>query len=162
MIPVENHPLKAQQKETLTELIETCQETLDQAEESSANRAFNLGCSVGLIPAALFVLLAYILSKGSWIAAAITSLLMVIMLMGFASLSASIARKNTLQRTYQEKVKPSIEAALAEMGVNRSSLDALADEMLPVGSALRDYFSIPAGQEENKLSDDTTQNEEKL
>jgi hypothetical protein len=67
---------------------------------------------VGLLPAAIFVLVVYLVSKGGWVGAFIAAVIAILALGGFASLVAGIARTNTVRRTYVDEVLPELQRAM--------------------------------------------------
>ena len=144
MNPAGQSALTPEQQARLDSLANMAHEKLESAAQSSANQAFNLGCSVGLLPAALIVGLSFLITRGSWIAALITALLMGIALLGLASLAANIARSNSIDRAYRQEVLPQIEANLHELDINRTDFDCWADQNLPAGASLRKYLSNSA------------------
>lgn len=110
------------QDTTLAEFIHSANERMEIAGQSAANQAFNLGCSIGLIPAILFVLITFMMTKGSWLATAIMTLLMLLALAGVANLAADIARTRNIARVFQEDIQPEI--------IRRSEAAQLSQEEL--------------------------------
>jgi hypothetical protein len=143
----EHPPITIEQQERVLAVIEQVHEKLESAAQSNTTHAFNLGCSVGLLPAALIIGVAFLITKGSWIAAVITALLMAIALLGFASLVANITRVNIIENTYKNEALPQIEAVLQELDISRTDFDCLANQYLPEGAYLRKYLSIPVAME---------------
>jgi len=148
----EHHPFTAEQQERVLVLIEQVHEKLESSAQSNTTHAFNLGCSVGLLPAALITGAAFFITKGSWIAAVITALLMAIALLGFASLVANITRANIIENTYKKEALPQIETVLQELNISRPDFDSLANQNLPEGACLRKYLSIPGVVDSNAES----------
>jgi hypothetical protein len=136
--------LTPEQNDFLTTLAIKASEDLESSGASVTNRAFNQGCFVGLLPAGLFLLLTYLLTRGSLAGTAISCVLMLLALVIFANLAASIARHNTSRRIYQERVQAEIDGALAEQGLSRAQFDAAALECLPREASLRDFLTPPA------------------
>lgn len=140
---IEIETLTPQDRETLVTLVEDANEKLEQAGQSGANYAFNLGCTVGLIPAIGIVLVTFIFSRGSWVMAAVAGLLMILAILVFANLVASIAKSRSIDRTYQINVNPEIERTIKGMAVPRLSFNSLAWEVLPEGAVLRSFLPVP-------------------
>ena len=120
----------------LDKMISEASERLETTGHASTNHAFNLGCSVGLIPALFFILLTYILTQGNWIAAVIMGLLMLLALLGFASFMASIARTNSVNRVYRDQIKPEIDSELMRLNIDQQTFYQFAVETLPEGATL--------------------------
>lgn len=135
-------PLTENEQQDLAAFIDETNQRLEDETMENANRAFNLGCMVGLLPAGLVVLLSYFLTKGSWIPVGITAVLMFIALMLFTNLAAYTARNRTMERVYEEQIAPTIEVKLSEYQVNEDEFSQIADEVLPAGAMMRNYLSI--------------------
>jgi len=123
---MENPALTTEQQTFLEDLARTADEKLLTAGQDSANKAFNLGCSVGLLPAAVFIGLTLLITRGSWIATGFITGLMAIGLLAFANLSASVSRSRTLQRVYQQEILPEIEIELGQIGLDLVTFKAVA------------------------------------
>lgn len=132
--------LSPEQSETLSQLARNANEQLETAGQDAANRAFNLSCSVGLLPAFLLALLAFILNRGNWVVAAVVSALAGVAILLFANLAAYTARTHTSQRIYQHDVQPEIERTLQELELTRSIFDRQVDQTLPGEAVLRNYL----------------------
>jgi hypothetical protein len=133
--------LPGSDQEALAHLVEESNETLENAGQSAATRALNLGCSMSLIPALLLVAATFIFTRGNWIAAGIVFFLVLIGVLGIANWMAFTARNNSVKRIYQEQVSREIERSLRSLGADRITFDRLADEMLPEQAILRNYLS---------------------
>jgi uncharacterized membrane protein len=126
-----------EQTRVLTEQVEAWNEKLRSAASVSAERAFGIGCSLGLVPVLIVVLVLYSLRIMNLILGVLVGLLSVMFLVGVASLLSSIARSNTLKRTYQDEVDPQISQFIAQMGLPRQQFDTLAFQILPEGAPLQ-------------------------
>ena len=115
-------------------------ERLEAASHSSMSRAFNLGCSTGLIPAAVAVIAVFYLFKGSVIGTVLTALVLALGIVAFANLSAYLARARTIQRVYKEIIYPEIETILGHAALTRQEFDHLADRTLPQQALLRMFL----------------------
>jgi hypothetical protein len=124
------------QEESLANLIQSFEEKLQVASQAGATYAFNLGCSMSLIPGFLLVIGAFLLFRGSWIAAGVMGVLGVMAALGFANLVASIAKTRTMERTYQRDVQPEIERRLKQLELDRASFQLIAAETLPENAML--------------------------
>jgi hypothetical protein len=131
----------------LQQLATTLNDKLLSAASSSAERAFGIGCGLGLIPVIAVAVVLYVLGVINLILAMILGVLSILFLVSFASLLASIARANVVKRTYQSDVIPAIEKYLHDSGMNRVEFDTLVAEMLPQEAPLQAFLS-PIRQEE--------------
>jgi len=133
------HPLEepfANSEESLVAQIVSWNEQLESVLNTSTNRAFNLGCFIGLFPAFILVLMTYLLAGKSWVGAAVMLVLMSLALILFANVIAGITRQNTMKRFFQEKIYPEIDQMLLRQPVDSSDLTKIATESLPPGSSL--------------------------
>jgi hypothetical protein len=141
--------LSPELKQELSNLAETSNQKLDDSGKESANQAFNLGCMIGIIPAAIVVLIGIIATRASWAIVALIVILMLMALLGFANLVAVISRSKTMDRVYRTETNPSIEKFLQDKSIQREQFDLLAWETLPEGAVLFKYLSPPVEPEEN-------------
>ena len=130
------------EQQELAAFIEESNQRLEDETMENANRAFNLGCMIGLGPAGLVVLLSFFLTKGSWIPVGITAVLMFIALMLFTNLAAYTARNRTMERVYEEQFSPTIGPKLSEFKIEEEEFSQIADEVLPAGAMLRNFLLI--------------------
>lgn len=129
-----------EQTQELTELIDVSNEKLRSVASSSAERAFGIGCTVGLIPVVIIAVVLYSLQIFNLILAVLVAIMSVMFLVGVASLLASLARANTLKRTYQREVEPEINRFTAQHGVSRWQFDTLASQALPDDAPLQIFL----------------------
>jgi hypothetical protein len=134
------------QTEAISELVERSNEKLNTAAVDSADRAFNLSCTLGLLPTLLIVMLSFLLTRGSWAAAAIITLLMVIAVLGMANLAAYISRANTVKRVYEIEVWPEIGVFIGELNLPIEDFNKFVLNNLPEGAPLRDFIHSPQVQ----------------
>jgi len=128
---------------TLDKFILEVNDELEKAGTASANQAFNVGCSVGLLPVIVIVLLAFFISGNSWIATAITAGLMLLAWIGFANLVAQISKSKSITRTYKDYLAERITRELRELNISQSQFNQTALEILPKGAALRSFLPLP-------------------
>lgn len=127
-------------------------ERLVEAGQDSANRAFNIGCTAGLIPAIMVTVITLIITKGSWIATGLIGILMLMGLIAFANLSAYISRSRAYQRCYQQEVLPDIETELDELGLAKPNFLTTVNDVLSPESPLRDVISMDSEIETSSMS----------
>jgi hypothetical protein len=139
--------LTAEQIQELTEQVEAWNESLRSAASQSAERAFGIGCSLGLMLVTVAALVLYSLRIMNLILAALVGILSVMFLLGVASLLSSIARDNTLKRTYQRVVEPEISQFTARFDLTRQQFDTLASQVLSADAPLQ-YFLNPLPPEQ--------------
>jgi hypothetical protein len=132
--------LKAEGREALSTLALSANERLEAAGRNSASLAFNLGCSIGLLPAILVVVLVFVLAHANWLASAAALLLSGALVLLLANLAAYTARNNAIRRTYKEQVSVDIQRALAELGIQEQVFLEQAEQSLPVGATLRKFL----------------------
>jgi hypothetical protein len=116
-------------------------ERLETEVNNATNRAFNLGCFVGLIPTSLLVILTYFVTGYSWVGAIVILILMILGLILFANVTASIARRNTLKRVYHQEVEPEISEIIIANRIDQITFQNTARENLPAGALLRQFLT---------------------
>jgi hypothetical protein len=129
--------LKDERQKALASLALSANERLETAGRNSASLAFNLGCSIGLLPAILMVVMVFVLAHADWLAAAATLLLSGALVLVLANLAAYTARNNVIRRMYEEQVSVDIQRALVELGLSERLFKEQARQSLPVGATLR-------------------------
>lgn len=147
--------LNAQQQDELSSLVLSANEHLEAAGRDSASLAFNLGCSIGMLPGILVVIVVFVLAHSNWLAAAAALLLSGALVLVLANLAAYTARNNVMRRTYKEKVSVDIQHALVELGISEQLFLEQVEQTLPVGATLRKFLVAgvhaepdpPAGRE---------------
>lgn len=123
-------------RQVLIDLAKTSNEQLEGASQASAYRAFNLGCMLGIFPAILVGLIAFLTAQYSWIAGVMAALIMLIAAMGFAGLAAYLTRARRMERIFSEQVYPDLTQKLAEMQVDMPTFLNISSEELPSNAAL--------------------------
>lgn len=113
---------------------------LEETVNAATNRAFNLGCAVGLIPAAVIIITTYFLTNNSLLGSVIMFVFMVLGLVLFANMVASITRRNTLKRNYHEDIEPQLIKLAAENNLELTHIYAVGALTLPEGSGLSELF----------------------
>ena len=132
-----------EQNEALTALADRSDQALVESGQNSATRGFNLGCSLSLLPAAILVILAFILTRGSWVFGFVSILLALVAVAGVANLVASTAKEKAMQRTYNEKIAPEIELKLSELQMDQDRFGLWVSKNMPDGAILRNYVTLP-------------------
>ena len=141
--------INSEQRVFLEELIHSADEQLISAGQDSANKAFNLGCTAGLIPALLIIGLTLIITKGSWIASVIMSILMIMGVFAFANFSAFISRSNAYKRCFTNQIKPEIDTNLEKQGIDPQALSIIAAEILPEDATLNGFLDADEYRQED-------------
>jgi len=149
--------LSTEQKEILAQLARSSNEQLEAAGQSSATHAINLGCSIGLGPVIIIILLVFMISKGSWTVGLVTAAMLFLILMVFSSLIAATAKRSTLARTFTREIQPQITRTLNSMDLSQSSFEQFAREALPDGAVLMNFLeqhpSTPATSSDTKFNE---------
>lgn len=147
--------LTTEQIQEITVLVEDLNEKLRSAASSSAERAFGIGCSMGLIPVVIVAVVLYTMRIINLILAVLVGIMSVMFLVGTASLLSSIARANTLKRTYQREVEPEINRLSARFELPRRQFDTLASQVLPDDAPLQIFLKpLPPEEGEETLADE--------
>lgn len=125
----------------ISQLANTLSDKLDVQVGNATNRAFNLGCFLGLIPATILILATFFLTGNSWVGAAVMAIMMALGLILFANVAASIARRNTMNRIYAKEIEPEINHAIHHLNIDRRSFDQIASMSLPNGALLGEFLT---------------------
>lgn len=126
----------------IVSFINSIDETLDEKAMINANRAFNTGCLISLVPSIIIIILTYIISGGGWIPAAITATLLMIAVLLFANFAAYTARNRTMERVFKNEVNPNIQNFIKEEGIDQEDFNQLASHNLPRGASLLKCLGI--------------------
>ena len=147
--------LTTEQNQELTALVEDLNEKLRSAASSSAERAFGIGCSLGLVPVVIIAVVLYSMHIINLILAVLVTIMSILFLIGTASLLSSIARTNTLKRTYQREIEPEINRFTALHEMPRSQFDTLASQVLADDAPLQSFLEpLPPEQGEGTLEEE--------
>lgn len=133
--------LDAQQRQTLETLVQESNQALVEAGQGGANRAFNLSCTITLLPGLVIVLLVLIFSRLNWVAAGIVAFLTVLVALGLANWSAYTAKRQTIRRVFEMEVEPQIRKTLSREHIPLSSFAQVAEETLPEDALLLRFFN---------------------
>lgn len=148
-----------EQNEALAALVDRSDQVLVEAGQNSATRGFNLGCSVSLLPAAILVIIAFILTRGSWVFGFVSILLALLAVVGVANLVASIAKEKAMQRTFNEQIAPEIEQKLSEMQMDQDRFGLWVRKNLPYSAVLRSFVVLPPEPEAEAIAESSLDQE---
>ena len=130
----------AEQPKELTAFIESENEKLRAAGAESAEKAFGIGCGLGLIPAVVIAVVLYAFSVVNFILAMVLLSMGLLAVVGISMLLASRARINAERRSYQDTVKPEIIQYLTEVEFTPQQFSEIVDQQLPVAAPLRAHL----------------------
>lgn len=116
---------------------------LETTAAANANQAFNLGCSMVLMPGLILVLLIFLISQGNWIMGGGAAVLVIMASLIVANFVALITKQRTLERTYTDKIRPELELGLQTSGLTLESARSVAANILPDTAALLRFLPIP-------------------
>lgn len=122
--------------------VEGLNQRLHQAGADGAERAFGVGCGLGLLPVATAILLLLLFKVINLILAVILTLLGMLALLSMAALLANLARVNVTRRAYRSGVQAEIRAYLSVHGMTRQEFDALVANLLPEDAPLRACMAL--------------------
>lgn len=132
------------ENQELSEFVVSLNEQLHLAGAERAEQAFGLGCGVGLLPAIALVLILYLLPSVNILLAITFLILILLILVGIVMLLSFRARRNAIDRTYDDKVKDQIDDYIKDHNLTRAQFDTLAQAYIIEGAPLRKYIS-PVG-----------------
>ena len=134
----------------LASLALSLNEKLEEAARDSVTHAFNVSCSVSLLPVVILVVLVFLLSRANWVVSFVAAVVGLLLALGFAALVSTTARSRSVERTYQLYVAPSIERYLSSAQLSRAEFDVQAAGELPEGALLMQYLAVPPEVEEDE------------
>ena len=139
--------LSPEQDQELQALVEDLNEKLRSAASSSAERAFGIGCSLGLIPVVIVAVVLYSMQILNLILVVLVGFISIMFLLGTSSLLSSIARSNTLKGTYQREIEPEINQFITRYEMPRQQFDTLASQVLADDAPLQKFLKpLPPDQ----------------
>jgi hypothetical protein len=138
----QNHTIPADKVEIINQLLQNSEEQLGETGKISATQAFNLGCSIGIIPAGFIILVTFIATR-SWFAALVSTVLMFVALISCANLVALIARSKSMERVYRDAIQPNIQSTLKQENISEADLTKYMWENVPITANLYHFFPKP-------------------
>lgn len=136
----------------LSDFVETLNEKLRAVGADNAERAFGLGCMLGLLPSVLVIAILLVFKVLSLILAIVLALMAVLVLIGVAMLLASRARRVAMDRVYKDEVEPEIELYIEQNDLSRLEFDTQAAGRIPADAPLQTYLA-PEIFEPNELEE---------
>ena len=130
------------QNQELVFFLEKVDDQLEESGRLTANRAFNLGCWLGLVPAAVLTLIVFLLSEGSWVVTIVSAVMILISLIALANLAAYISKNRALRRTYIEEIEPQIDAEIRRMNISLTEFRETANNTLPPDSLINQFLNV--------------------
>ncbi len=124
----------------LADLAENLNEVLRASAASSAEQAFGIGCSLGLIPGVVGIVLLWVFKVINLILASILLVMVGLIMVGVAVFLSQLARRRGMDRAYQTQVKAEIAKYLNESGLTRAQFDQLVANLLPPEAPLQAYL----------------------
>lgn len=126
----------------LEELVEALNEKLRFAGADSAERAFGIGCLLGLLPAIGVILVLFLLKVINVILAFVLVGLASLTVLGGAMLLSYQARENSIKREYHQNVKTEIDRFLSENGLSLGQFISLVHPLLPENAPLAAFLPL--------------------
>jgi len=139
---METSPLDSGQSQELVSLVERLNESLRLSGANSAEHTFGLGCTIGLTPILVIILVLVIFKVVNLILAFILLGLAILAMVGIAMLAAQKARQNGMKRAYQTGVEAEINQYLAQSSLTRSQFNLLVSRLLPEDAPLQAFLSL--------------------
>jgi len=132
------------QNQELDHFLLEVEEQLEESGRLSANRAFNLGCWLGLVPAAVLTGIIFLISEESWVVTIVSAVMIVISLVALANLAAYIAKNRAIKRTYFEEINPRIEEEITRINISEAEFCEVAEGILPPDSLTIQFLKVQA------------------
>jgi hypothetical protein len=139
--------LSQEQVQRLTILAEDAERELALGVQGQSNRAFNLGCALWFIPGAIVVVAAFVISRGNWVIAFFLAVLVSLLAVGFALVSAYNTKNKATARLYREITLPQLVKDLAESKLSQPAFTEIARQVLPSNALLHKMLAKPQAED---------------
>jgi hypothetical protein len=140
-IDMETPSPESDPSQELVSLAERLDESLRLSGASSAEQTFGIGCSLGLTPILVILLILFFLKVINLILAFILLVMGLLVMVGVAMLAAQQARLNAMKRAYRSEVLGEINQYLSRSGMKRPEFDRLVSNLLPDSAPLQSFLS---------------------
>jgi hypothetical protein len=127
--------------EDLAQLAERLNEILREGGAGNAEYAFGLGCSIGLIPFLLVLVVLFFFKVINLILAFILLVMGSLALVGISMLAAQRARASGIRRAYSTSVESEIVQYLAVNELTRAQFDRAVSRLLPHDAPLQPFLT---------------------
>lgn len=114
----------------LAEFITSANQHLSESGTNAAESAFGLGCYIGFIPVAFFVVIVFLFGLRNWIIIALVGLGATLVTTGIAALLSRRARTTNIETTYHREVDSQIEIYISKISITRAEFEAAASQVL--------------------------------
>ena len=114
----------------LSEFIESANQKLVESGADAAESAFGLGCYIGFMPVAIFVILVFAFGVRNWIVLALIALGVVLIATAVSTILSRRARSATVKANYYREVQPEMEKYMHEHNLTHADVDAAALQAL--------------------------------
>ena len=133
--------LTPEQALEVQQLAEALNDQLRSSSSSGAEKAFGLGCGLGLLPVLGTIFVLWLFDVLSLIPGLLLSVVGMITLLGVSLLLAQVARQSAARRIYAEAIEPEIAHLLSEQQIDRPFFDTIASQSLPSDAPLQAFLS---------------------
>ncbi len=130
-----------QQKEEVERFAEGLNQRLAVAGGESAERAFGMGCALGILPTLLIILVLFLFQVINLVLAFILAAMGGLALVGISALMAFRARANTTRRKYEGEIDTEIEAYVQANQLSREQFDTLVSGLLSKDADLQAFLA---------------------
>lgn len=128
--------LKPEKQGAIKQRVQQWDSELQSAGGDSAERAFGLGCGIGILPVFGILGLLWILRSINLILFLILLVIALLALTGLGMLAAYRARANTMERLFQRRIVLELDQLLEQQQVTRAQVYSLAVDTLSKDSPL--------------------------
>ena len=120
----------------LDEFITASNEKLEKTGTSSAELAFGVGCTLGVLIAGLLMVIIFFAITKTWTVLAVILFILTLISFLVSTFLATKAREATTQKMFEREVKPEIDQYISQKGISRDNFYHQASEILPASSQL--------------------------
>ena len=145
---METAALTDEGRQELVSLVEKLNDEMKSSGSSGSEKAFGLGCGLGLLPVIGIILFLFVFQVINLVLAMFLLVVGLLGVAGISALLASLARSNTHKRIFREVGDPEIVQFISQYHLSRQAFDTLARQILPEDAPLQ-AFLLPVMPEDS-------------
>lgn len=132
-------PEPALQELSLDDFIHACHQKLAETGTSAAELAFGVGCTLGVLVAAMLMVFIFFAFTKTWTVLVVILFILTLISFLVSTILATRAREATTRKTFEREVNPEIDQYISQQGISREEFIDQASEILPASSPLLTY-----------------------
>ena len=130
------------QENSLDELIEISHQNLVDSDTRSAETAFGVSSTLGILVSGVLLVIIFLAFTKTWTILAVIFFILILISILISSLLASRAKDATTRATYERDIEPEVDRFLTSNNLSHEEVTEKASDLLPEDSPLLVYLSI--------------------